>query len=94
MGDDIDDDVPVTIDVFETGTTTLVGYEQTDMPSAVDVGPSGFSFPASTDLDTTTSPRTRRSMSGRTVLYDGESGTLHNRRGTKRCAAVTPSRSS
>ena len=43
QGDDVDDDVPVTIDVFETGTTTPVGYEQTDRPSSVDVGPSGFS---------------------------------------------------
>ena len=53
-GDDVDDDVPVTIDVFETGTTTPVGYEQADMPSVVDVGPSGFSFSTGNDLDTTT----------------------------------------
>ena len=80
QGDDIDDDVPVTIDVFETGTTTPVGYEQADMPSAVDVGPSGFSFPASTDLDTTTFSPNEQVDVRSYLLYDGESGTLHNRR--------------
>ena len=79
QGDDIDDDVPVTIDVFETGTTTPVGYEQADMPSAVDVGPSGFSFPASTDLDVPTFPNEQVDVRSY-LLYDGESGTLHNRR--------------
>ena len=79
QGDDLADDVPVTIDVFETGTTTPVGYEQADMPSAVDVGPSGFSFPASTDLDVPTFPNEQIDVRAY-LLYDGESGTLHNRR--------------
>ncbi len=55
-GDNTDDDVPITIDVVETGTANSVGYEQADMPSAVDVGPSGFAFPTGGDLDTTTFP--------------------------------------
>ena len=48
----VDDDIAVTIDVFDTGTTTPTGYEQADKPSTVDVGPSGFSFRTSADLDT------------------------------------------
>ena len=79
QGDDVDDDVPVTIEVFETGTTTPVGYEQADMPSAIDVGPSGFSFPASTDLDVPTFPNEQVDVRAY-LLYDSESGTLHNRR--------------
>ncbi len=58
QGDDVDDDVPVTIDVFDTGTTDPVGFEQADMPSVVDVGPSGFSFTTSNDLDAVTFPHT------------------------------------
>ncbi len=54
QGDDLDDDVPVTIDVFDAGTTDPVGFEQADMPSVIDVGPSGFSFTTSNDLLTTT----------------------------------------
>ena len=80
QGDDVDDDVPVTIEVFEAGTTTPVGYEQADMPSAIDVGPSGFSFPASTDLDTTTFSPNEQVDVRAYLLYDSESGTLHNRR--------------
>ncbi len=52
QGDDIDDDVPFTIEVFETGTTTPAGY--VSLPSDVDVGPSGIDFNTSTDLVTTT----------------------------------------
>ncbi len=59
-GDNTDDDVPITIDVVETGTANSVGYEQADMPSAVDVGPSGFAFPTGGDL---TPPRSRRTRS-------------------------------
>ena len=80
QGDDVDDDVPVTIDVFETGTTTPVGYEQTDKPSNVDVGPSGFRSSTATDLDTTTLLTRRERAVQSYLLYDGESGTLHNRR--------------
>ncbi len=54
QGDDVDDDVPVTIEVFYAGTTDPVGFEQADMPSVVDVRPSGFSFNTSNDLLTTT----------------------------------------
>ena len=38
---------------------TPVGYEQTDMPSTVDVGPSGFAFTTSNDLEVTDVPRRR-----------------------------------
>ncbi|MGA7759580.1 MAG: hypothetical protein WCA57_17190, partial [Ilumatobacteraceae bacterium] len=80
QGDDVDDDVAVTIDVFETGTTTPVGYEQADMPSMVDVGPSGFSFSTPNDLDTTTLSPDENVPVLSYLLYDGESGTLHDRR--------------
>jgi hypothetical protein len=78
-GDDTDDDIAVTIDVYATGTTDPVGYEQTDMPTNVDVGPSGFSFDTDNDLDTTTFPNTEVAVRAYR-LYDSESGTLHNRR--------------
>jgi VCBS repeat-containing protein len=78
QGDDVGDNVPVTIDVFETGTTDPAGYEQADMPSEVDVGPSGFLFLNSNDLDAPTFPNTDVEVQS-WVLYDGESGTLHNR---------------
>ena len=80
QGDDIDDDVPVTIEVFETGTTTPAGYEQADKPSNVDVGPSGFEFYYSADLDTTTLSPDEDVPVVSYLLYDGEAGTLHNRR--------------
>ena len=81
-GDDIDDDVPITIDVFVAGTTNPSGYEQTDRPSAVDVGPSGFSFGSygsNAILDTTTFPDMPIEVES-FLLYDSESGTLHNYR--------------
>ncbi|MDH3300270.1 MAG: hypothetical protein OES24_07160, partial [Acidimicrobiia bacterium] len=78
-GDDVDDDVPVTIDVVETGTAIAVGYEQTDKPSEIDVHPSGFSFTSSSDLTTTSfSPDVNVPLRAY-ALYDSESGTLHNR---------------
>ncbi len=59
QGDDVDDDVPVTIDVFDDRHhRSRSGYEQADMPSVVDVGPSGFSFTTSNDLDAVTFPHT------------------------------------
>ena len=70
-GNDVDDDIPVTIDVVATGTTIPVGYEQTDMPSAVDVGPSGFSFTTSNDLDVTTFPDAEVPVKA-WLLYDTE----------------------
>jgi PKD repeat protein len=78
QGDDIDDNVSVTIDVFETGTTNPVGYEQTDMPSEIDIGPSGFQFATGNDLDATTFPNEVVEVQS-WVLYDSESGTLYNR---------------
>ncbi len=80
QGDDVDDDVPVTIDVFETTTTTPVGYEQADKPSDVDVGPSGFQFSTAADLDATTLSPDENVVVQSYLLYDSESGTLHNRR--------------
>ena len=82
-GDDIDDDVPITIDVFVAGTTNPSGYEQTDRPSAVDVGPSGFSFGSygsNAILDTTTFSPDENIEVESFLLYDSESGTLHNYR--------------
>jgi hypothetical protein len=78
QGDDVDDDVAVQIDVFETGTTTPVGYEQADKPSRVDVGPSGFQFSTSSALNTTTFSPDQNVRVGSWVLYDSETGTLPN----------------
>ncbi len=94
VGDDIDDDVPVTIDVFETGTTTLVGYEQTDMPSAVDVGPSGFSFSARTDLDAPTFPNEEIDVRAYAALRRRVGHPPQPALATRRSAAATRSRSS
>jgi len=82
QGDDVLDNVPVTIEVFETGTTVPVGFEQADRPSEVDIGPSGFQFLTGADLDAPTFPNTDVEVWSY-VLYDGESGTLHNRRYTQ-----------
>ena len=79
LGNDVDDDVPVTIDVFYTGTTTPVGYEQADKPTNVDVTPSGFSFPTSKDLDAVTFPNEDIEVRAYS-LYDGESERLGDRR--------------
>jgi hypothetical protein len=79
VGNDVDDDVPVTIDVFYTGTTDPVGYEQTETPSVVDVGPSGFSFSTGADLDAVTFPNTDIVVYSY-LLFDGESTSAGNRR--------------
>jgi PKD repeat protein len=71
-GDDVDDDIPVTIDVVATGTTTPVGYEQADLPSAVDIGPSGFAFTTSNDLETTTFSPNEAIPVRAYLLYDTE----------------------
>jgi hypothetical protein len=80
QGDDVNDDVPVTIDVVETGTTNPVGYEQsTDRPSNVDVGPSGFVFNTGNDLDTTTLSLNENVPIRSWLLYDEESNTTPDR---------------
>jgi len=79
QGDDIDDDVPVTIDVYATGTTNPVGYEQADYPSIIDVGPSGFQFATESNLNTTTLSPIEDVDVQSWVLYDGESNWPYDR---------------
>ncbi len=92
QGDDVDDDVPMTIDVFETTTTTPAGYEQADKPSDVDVGPSGFQF-----YDCHRLGRYRRSHPTRTLSSSPTCFTTASRAPcttgviTSSCGAVTPS---
>jgi hypothetical protein len=57
-----------------------VGYEQADLPSAVDVGPSGFAFTTDADFLTTTFSPIEEIPIRSYLLYDAESGTWHNRR--------------
>ena len=78
-GDDVDDDVPFTIEVFNAGTTVPAGY--VPRPSDVDVGPTGFDFNTSGDLVTTTFSSNTNVQVRTALLYDSEGGgTLHNRR--------------
>ena len=51
QGDDIADDIPVTINVFDTGTTNPTGF--VSRPSDIDVHPSGFRFNTPTAINTT-----------------------------------------
>jgi PKD repeat protein len=79
QGDDVDDDVPITIDVFDTGTTNPAGYEQADRPTNIDIGPSGFAFTTANDLAAPTFPNTEVPVVS-WLLYDGEAGIEGNYR--------------
>ena len=92
QGDDVDDDVPITIDVFDTGTTNP-GRLRTDRTThlrrcrTLRASPS----PPATTSTAPTFPDTDVPVYSY-LLYDGESGTLHDRSGTtRRCAVATPS---
>ena len=63
------DDVPVTIEIFEAGTTTSIGYDI--RPSTVDVDPSGV-YTSNSDYTTTTFSTNRDISVSVGLLNDGE----------------------